>query len=57
MAVKLIIDKKEFLGVSGDTKPTLKMGSVGAKFYELDTGKIFIWDGDSWEVLEKVAIT
>jgi hypothetical protein len=57
MAVKLLTDKREFLGLAGDTKPTLTTGGVGAKFYETDTGKIFIWDGAAWVVLEKVAIT
>jgi hypothetical protein len=56
MAVKLLVDKREFLGLAGDTKPTLTAGAAGAKFYETDTGKIFIWNGTAWVVLEKVAI-
>lgn len=37
---------REFLGLSSDTKPTNV--ATGSKFIELDTKKVFIFDGSSW---------
>ncbi|QHA00953.1 hypothetical protein [Dehalobacter restrictus] len=37
---------REFLGLSSDTKPTSV--ATGSKFIELDTKKVFIFDGSSW---------
>ncbi|AHF10362.1 MULTISPECIES: hypothetical protein [Dehalobacter] len=37
---------REFLGLSSDTKPTNV--TTGSKFIELDTKKVFIFDGSSW---------
>ncbi|WP_368294239.1 hypothetical protein [Dehalobacter sp. TBBPA1] len=37
---------REFLGLSSDTKPTDV--ATGSKFIELDTKKVFIFDGSSW---------
>lgn len=40
-------DYVELEGVSTDTKPTEGIG-VNSKFYELDTGKQFYFDGEAW---------
>jgi hypothetical protein len=37
----------ELEGVSDDDKPTENIG-VNSKFHELDTGKQFYFDGESW---------
>lgn len=37
----------ELEGVSDDDKPTENIG-VNSKFLELDTGKQFYFDGESW---------
>jgi len=40
--------KHEFIGHSGDIKPTTGVGA-GSKFYEVDTGATFIWNDGTWE--------
>lgn len=37
----------EFEGESGDTKPTNNIG-INSKFYELDTGDTYYFDGTTW---------
>lgn len=37
----------ELEGVSTDTKPTENIG-VNSKFYELDTGDVYYFDGSAW---------
>ena len=37
----------ELEGVSGDTKPIENIG-VNSKFYELDTGDTYYFDGSDW---------
>ena len=36
---------KEFAGKSGDTKPTEGL-LTGSSFYEIDTGKVYMFDED-----------
>lgn len=38
----------ELEGVSDDDKPTEGI-AVNSKFYELDTGDTYYFDGDSWQ--------
>ena len=38
---------KEFEGVSGDDKPVENVG-VNSKFFELDTGDIYYFNGTTW---------
>ena len=37
----------ELEGISDDDKPTENIG-VNSKFYELDTGDTYYFDGDNW---------
>ncbi len=48
MTVVLIHGKKDFIGVSGDTKPTDAPG--GSTFYETDSGALYVYDGTAWAV-------
>ena len=48
MAVKLMGNIHNFIGLSSDTKPTTGI-PVGSTFTELDTGAKFVWEGDTWE--------
>lgn len=47
MTVTLITKKKEFMGLSSDTKPTDGV-YIGSTFHESDTGLQYIYDGDIW---------
>ena len=38
----------ELEGLSTDTKPTEGIG-VNSKFYELDTGDFYYFDGSAWQ--------
>lgn len=38
----------ELEGVEDDDKPTEDIG-INSKFYELDTGKEFYFDGEQWQ--------
>lgn len=38
----------ELEGESEDTKPTTSIG-VNSKFYELDTGDVYYFDGSAWQ--------
>lgn len=46
MAVHMISVIKEYIGESGDTKPTPEF--PGSTFHELDTGDTYIWDNVNW---------
>jgi len=46
MAVKLLGNTQNFVGLSTDTKPT--EAPVGSTLYHLNTGEKFIWDGETW---------
>ena len=39
---------KEFSGLSTDSKPTENIG-VNSLFYELNTKKVFYFDGTTWK--------
>lgn len=39
--------KTEFFGSSKEVKPTALV-QIGTKYYETDTGKIFMFDGTAW---------
>lgn len=41
--------KHEFIGHSGDEKPTKGMGA-GSKCYETNTGAVYIWNNGTWEI-------
>lgn len=45
--VRAVLNKSEYIGYSTDTKPSTP-GGVGSTFYELNTGKKWIWDGTYW---------
>ena len=47
MAVVLITNVKDFVGVSGDTKPT--GAPAGSTFYETNTRTRHIYDGTAWQ--------
>ena len=38
-------------GVSGDTKPTEGSLITGTTFHETNTDDLYIWDGDSWNIV------
>jgi len=47
--VKKVGSKSEYIGYSTNTKPsTLRVDQAGSTFYELNTGKKWIWDGTYW---------
>ena len=47
MAVKLIATMQNFIGLSGDSKPTSP--PVGSTFYETDTKVNYTYDGSAWK--------
>lgn len=47
MAVLRVSTPHEYVGVSGDTKPTTGV-PPGSRFIERDTGHEFIFDGTAW---------
>lgn len=47
MTVTRVATPHEYVGVSGDTKPTDGV-PAGSRFFERDTGFEFIWDGTAW---------
>jgi hypothetical protein len=47
MTIKLVISKREYIGLSGDTKPIA--APAGSTFHELDTGKKYIFDSQDWQ--------
>ena len=46
MAVILMTNIKNYMGLSTDTKPTNP--TVGSTFHEWNTGEIFVYDGTNW---------
>jgi len=46
MAVTLVTVIQRWIGLDSDTKPTPE--HAGSTFYELNTGKGWIWDGTYW---------
>jgi hypothetical protein len=48
MTVQLVNDKREFIWLSTDTKPTIAPFTRGTKGISLDTGEKWIYDGDNW---------
>lgn len=51
MAVSLIGATPVLMGKSTDTKPTVGIEN-GRQFVEFDTGKLYVYDGDSGEWVE-----
>lgn len=51
MAVQLETVILRYIGLSGDTKPTLEAKDSGSMFYETDTGAEYIWGGAAWTLL------
>ena len=47
MTVILVTTIQRWIGLSTDTKPSSNI-KVGSTFYETNTGKGWIWDGDIW---------
>lgn len=41
-------DYVELEGTSDDTKPEEGIG-INSKFYELNTGDTYYWDGEAWQ--------
>lgn len=48
MTVQLVTTKHNYIGESGDTKPTDGTVPVGSEFYEADTLKTYVFDGTDW---------
>lgn len=48
MTVELIKLPQRYQGLASDAKPTDTGVQNGATFYELDTGRTYIWDGLVW---------
>ena len=48
MAVILMTNSKEFMGLSTDEKPTGEKIYPGSTFHEYNTGETFIFDGTNW---------
>jgi hypothetical protein len=55
MAISIISTKKEFLCVSGDSKPTDIV--VGSEMYETDTGSTYVFDGAAWVKIRDLAVS
>jgi hypothetical protein len=58
MAVTLVTPNsgyrdQQYIGLSGDTKPTLGTLDVGSTFRESDTDHLFLWGGAAWFQSEK----
>lgn len=43
-----VVRTGNYIGYSTSTKPTLAANEYGIEFYELNTGKNWIWDGTYW---------
>lgn len=48
MAVRRVTTVYNYIGESTDTKPTSPTPPAGSTFHEIDTGKVYLWDGDEW---------
>ncbi len=53
--VKPVKQWKQYTGKSSDTKPTLSDRDAGSEFIELNTGRHYLWDSDSWELQKSSA--
>ena len=42
------MNKKEYQGLSTDTKPTLTEKNTGSTYYEVDTKNGYVWHIDQW---------
>ena len=53
MTVKLLTPQtsRKYTGLSTDTKPTLGIKDLGAKFFETDSKNIYKWLGTSWHII------
>jgi hypothetical protein len=51
MAVQLVTNIKQFVGLAADAKPTDAAVLVGSRFLELDTATEYVWDGAAWRSL------
>ena len=49
MAIKYYAGNR-LTGVSGDTKPTSNV-ITGTTFLETNTDDLYMWDGDSWNIV------
>jgi len=41
------LKKDDLRGLSSTTKPTTGI-NIGCTFFEIDTAKVFMWDGSAW---------
>jgi len=48
MTVVLVKQRKQYIGLSTDAKPTLAIVDVGSSFYEYDTGDSYVWTDAGW---------
>jgi len=56
MAVVLATAAQRYTGVAGDVKPTTGV-PPGARFYETDTLRVFIYDGMDWTAMGRTVVT
>ena len=55
MALRLIVGVNNYIGLSGDAKPTDAV-QAGSMFLEEDTGLTWTWDGLSWFLQPVIAL-
>lgn len=48
MTAYLITRGLDYVGLSGDSKPTLSKSDAGAIFHETDTNDLYVWTGTAW---------
>ena len=48
--IKNAIRDMEYYGKSTDTKPTANI-TKGSTYFEIDTTKVYMWDGSGWVVI------
>ena len=48
MALKLIGNIHQYIGVSSDDNPSDAESLIGSTIHHTDTGEMFIFDGDNW---------
>jgi hypothetical protein len=48
MAVTLLQSAQSFIGLSTDTKPSDATIAPSARFFEADTGRVYLYDGRDW---------
>ena len=50
--------KKEYYGLSTDVKPTIANGvTQGSTFKEVDTGDVYIFLGEQWNLQPPIKVT